>query len=143
MKKQGAIASYIASEAPRHAGKLAVDHFKQGFENEGFTDSGLQKWREVKRRQPPKRKGVSGSRPILQGDTNELFNSIDYRPGRHRAVVFSDKEYAAVHNEGLMAGRKGYQFKMPKRQFMGPSAKLDDRIRERFARDIERIMARQ
>ncbi|HLO59044.1 MAG TPA: phage virion morphogenesis protein [Lentimicrobium sp.] len=139
-RKQKEIAEYIANDAPRHVGKIAVDHFKLGFDNEGFTDATLKRWKEVKRRQPPVRKGVAGKRKILQGDTGDLFSSIEFRPERRRTVIFSDKVYAQVHNEGLMAGRKGHQFQMPKRQFMGPSMVLDENIQKRFNRDIKRIM---
>jgi phage gpG-like protein len=141
-RNQQAIASYIANEAPRHVGKIAVDHFKQNFDDQGFTDSTLQQWREVKRRMPPKRKGAAGERKILHGETSELFNSLAHRPETRRSVIYSDLVYAAVHNEGLKAGR-GKGFKMPKRQFMGPSVKLDDKIHARFTRDLARIFKQQ
>lgn len=140
-KKQKEISSYIAKDAPRHVGKIAVDLFKQNFIDQGFRDGSIQKWREVKRRQPPKRKGVAGTRPILEGDTGELFDSITHRPENRRSVIFSDLIYAGVHNEGLRAGR-GKGFQMPKRQFMGPSTNLDKSIEKRFASDIKRIMNR-
>jgi len=119
------IASYIAQDAPRHVGKMAVDHYKDNFNREGFVDAGLQKWREVKRRQPPIAKGAAGSRKILHGETLELRNSIQYRPEKARTVIFSDKEYFRVHNEGLRAGR-GKGFQMPKRQMVGHSIRLDE-----------------
>lgn len=135
---QKQIAAYIANDAPRHVGKIAVDHFKQNFEDQGFTDNSLQQWKEVKRRMPPKRKGVAGVRKILHGETSELFNSISHRPEPRRSVIFSDLVYAAVHNEGLMAGR-GKGFRMPKRQFIGPSVRLDDKIQKRFTNDLNRL----
>lgn len=33
-------------------GKEAVDHFKESFQNEGFTDETLNPWKDVKRRDP-------------------------------------------------------------------------------------------
>lgn len=41
--------AYIKKNAPRVAGIEAVNHFKQSFQNEGFTDSHLEKWKQPKR----------------------------------------------------------------------------------------------
>jgi phage gpG-like protein len=42
----------LRTNLPRIVGKTAVDHFKENFEKEGFVDNGLQKWPDVKRRDP-------------------------------------------------------------------------------------------
>jgi hypothetical protein len=41
---------FIQKDAPKIAGKEAVDHFRDSFQNEGFTDANLEKWKDVKRR---------------------------------------------------------------------------------------------
>lgn len=140
IKRQQLLAKYIAKDAPRHVGKIAVDHYKQNFDKEGFANGGLQKWREVKRRQPPVKKGAAGRRKILRGETLELMNSIQYRPEPARTIIFSDVEYFSVHQEGLKAGRKGAEFDMPKRQIVGDSQELTIKINDRLKSDFRRIL---
>lgn len=135
-RHQKQIADYLARNAPRIMGKEAVDHFKGNFTRQNFDG---QRWREVKRRMPPAQKGVAGRRKILHGETLELMNSIAFYPGVRKAVIFSDKVYAGVHNEGLRAGR-GKGFKMPKRQFMGPSVRLNKKVLKRFEKDLNNIL---
>jgi phage gpG-like protein len=55
--------------------------------------------------------------PLMSSRQN-LYGSIYYRPDDCRVTVGTEVPYAAIHNEGLRAGR-GKGFKMPKRQFMG------------------------
>lgn len=44
---------FVDSEKIRNImGEMAVTHFKDSFENEGFTDETLEKWKEVSRRDP-------------------------------------------------------------------------------------------
>lgn len=43
---------YIERDVPRIIGSEAVIHFKNSFQNEGFTDQNLQKWKSVKRADP-------------------------------------------------------------------------------------------
>jgi phage gpG-like protein len=137
-KSMNSISQYIANDAPRHVGKMAKDHFTENFDKEGFVDEDLHKWKEVKRRMPPVRKGVYGKRKILKGDTNELRNSLEYRPAKRRVSITSDVVYFSVHNEGLKAGR-GKGFMMPKRQMVGDSEKLDSMIEKRLTKDINQL----
>jgi phage gpG-like protein len=93
-----------------------------------------------------KYKGADLTRKILTGKTGDLGRSIQTdrsRTGAGRATVWtnpskftrSDRIYAAVHNEGLMAGR-GKGFKMPKRQFMGESPTLNKLIIQELQRKL-------
>jgi len=41
------IKTFARKDAPRIAGKVAIDHFKENFQNEAFEKK---KWKEVKRR---------------------------------------------------------------------------------------------
>lgn len=43
---------WARNDLPRQVGREAVTHFKANFNREGFVDDGLQKWQEVKRRDP-------------------------------------------------------------------------------------------
>lgn len=122
-------------DLPDIVGMEAVNHYKEGFANEGFTDQTLKPWQDVKRRDPSSpwygfsygsKNNFSASRTsdkILTGETRELQNSIDYVKKPGRVTVFSDKKYAAVHQFGLPAkifGKK--KFQMPARPFIGRSA---------------------
>lgn len=138
-KAEREIARFIANDAPRHVGKIAVDHFKENFNKEGFVNGGLQKWREVKRRENPKITGAASKRKILHGETLELKNSLQYRTGNAQTRIFSDVDYFEVHNEGLKAGR-GEGFTMPKRQIVGQSQELDIKIDKRLESGIKRIL---
>lgn len=80
--------------------------------------------------------------PILSSKDSELENSIQYKVLSAKKVkVFSDLEYASVHNEGQNARVfGGKSFKMPKRQFIGKSAILQRKINEEIKREIRNIM---
>lgn len=114
---------YVSKSAPTIAGKVAVRHFKQSFQDEAWNRV---KWKEVKRRSNYKNKKIAGaSRKILTGQTGDLGRSIEVKDIKNGTVTiwtdpnsFNSKEpYGRVHNEGLRAGR-GKGFIMPKRQFM-------------------------
>jgi phage gpG-like protein len=144
--------------APRAAGKIAVDLFKQNFKDEGFFG---ERWLEVKRRQSSrntkvisrgKRKGQTvatnafGRSKILTGATGDLGRSITYKLEDNGTVIiftdpssFGSKEpYGRVHNEGLRAGR-GSGFTMPKRQFIGDHPKLRQAIIEEIEKKLTEV----
>lgn len=126
----------------------AVNHFKQSFLNEGFTDETLEKWDEVERRKPESlwygHSGQTGkfsqartTAKILSGETRELANAISYVRTPEGARITNDKPYASVHQFGLPAkiyGKKS--FVMKPRPFFGKSVilvnKIQDNIRRRF-----------
>jgi phage gpG-like protein len=125
------------NDLPRIAGKMAVDFFKQSFINEGFTDTSLERWPEVKRRQDPRVRGARATRKILTGDTGDLGESITYhiRPPSEvviKAEAYSKTgfNYAPVHNEGVTDAGRNHNVVIPKRQFIGYSATLDKQIEQ-------------
>lgn len=158
---------YLQNEAPIIIGTEAVNHFKESFENQGFTDQTLEKWQEVKRREPSSswygfkygskttrpgktQRGSGGTtnyspaatiRPILSGETQELMNSIRFQKIPYGARITAGTPYAKLMNEGgpmKVFGKGGA--KMPKRQFMGKSEVLIKRISEQLLRDIKNIL---
>ena len=128
-----------------------TNFIKKNFQDEGFNDSGLEKWEKRKTtdskgrdntRYRTNRVGRKGSlnkygriiqdRPILTGHAtggDKLRNSIRARKQGNSVVFFTYKQYAKRHNEGLN--------RMPKRQFMGKSKYLDRRIRDKFGRYLK------
>lgn len=132
--------------APTIAARVAVEYFKNSFQTESWE---RKKWKDVKRRTSGFTRGAASMRKILTG-TGDLGRSIEQdasRTGKGQAVVHtnpskfanSQKIYAAVHNEGLRAGR-GKGFKMPKRQFMGESIELNKRIINELQRMLQTLI---
>lgn len=115
--------------------QMAISHFKKSFDIEGFNDSPVKKWKPLKR----KRSQPYTNNKILT-KTGKLKNSLRSRSYVGSRVwwvdIYSNVEYASVHNEGLRSGR-GRGFKMPKRQFMGNSRILDKKIQTRIDNRIK------
>jgi len=133
-------------------GVEAVNHYKQSFANEGFTDEVLNPWKDVKRRDPQSKwyghSGQTGKKTtermaakILTGETRELQNAITYRRIENGVRVSNDKPYASVHNYGGRAkiyGKK--EFQMPQRQFIGKSAVMVTSIKSKIKKEFVRIL---
>ena len=119
-------------------GNEAVSHYRASFRNQGFTDRGIVRWKNVQRRTNPRDASkAAASRPILTG-SGELGNSILWKRAVRDIEIYSDKIYAEVHNKGLRAGR-GKGFQMPKRQFIGQSATLTKRMNQKIAQRLKTI----
>lgn len=112
------------------ASKDALAFYQKGFANEGFTDERLRKW--VPRKNQI-RGGLGASLRTRHPNTlptltksGRLRKSLKVNTNfKSRITIWTDVEYAAVHNEGLRSGRG---FKMPKRKFLGYSSTLNRRI---------------
>lgn len=147
------IQDFIDNTFPYLAGDIAVNHFLENFDKEGFVDDGLQPWDDVKRRDedspwygfaPQNKDRFSSTRaedPILK-DTNELRDATDYEPrGNGEVAIINDKEYAQVHNEGGTAYIFGKTpFEMKKRQFIGHSSELDEKELEMLTDELDQII---
>lgn len=131
------IKTFVNRDAPRIAAKVAIDHFKENFQNERFEKK---KWKEVKRRKDKHIRGARRTRKILTGDTGDLGRSFENAQySQAKATIISDLPYSAVHNEGLRAGR-GRGFKMPKRQFMGDSDELHQKTKKELIKKLNTII---
>lgn len=122
---------------PIKAGRIAKDHFQNNFLLGGFLDGGLHKWKVSKRIE--KVKGAKGKYKTLMSGRNHLFNSIEYRLDNSDVVIETKVPYAAVHNEGLKAGR-GKGFQMPRRQFIGESKELTVQIENMIEIELTKIL---
>lgn len=148
-KKIQEIEKFLTSDKPLRIIKVeGLNHFQKSFTNQGFTDKTLKKWPS---RKPPKYlKGVAlqkwkaadSARAILVGHASRkmgvhLKDSIEAEI-RSNSVTFStDKIYAQVHNEGLKAGRPP-GFTIPQRQYIGQSQVLEESIRSKFIREVNK-----
>lgn len=93
--KLNAAKQYIAHDVPEVIGIEAVKHFKKSFEDSGFTDKSLKKWDTRK----TKRMGsTNGQKTLVK--SSELMDSIDYKVQGTTIIIYSDKLYAEIHNEG-------------------------------------------
>lgn len=133
-------------------GTEAVNHYKESFQNEGFTDETLNPWKDVKRRNPASpwygHSGQTGkfsaartNAKILTGETRDLQNSITYTHIPGGARISSDKPYASVHQFGGLAkiyGKK--EFQMTPRPFIGKSAVMIKNINAKIKREFRRIL---
>ena len=132
---------------PIKAGRIAKDLFQDNFLKGGFVDGGIHEWQPSKRlgtkndegKVVGKAKGTKGEYKTLMSSRNNLFNSIEYRIDDSGVVIENRVPYAAVHNEGLHAGRcKG--FTMPQRQFIGDSEELDEAIEDMIENELTKIL---
>lgn len=124
----------LQKSLPVLVGNEAKNFFQDSFRNQGFTDSGLKKWKKRKGNTDPGR-GV-----LIGKGTGTLRNSIRVKTATMKKILItSDLKYSAVHNYGLKTGR-GKGFTMTKRQFMGKSKKLDGIIVKLIKNKVNEIM---
>ena len=133
-------------------GNEAINHFQESFVNEGFTDKEVEKWEDVKRRNPdsewyghlgPCRKFSEArtTAKILTGDTENLQSSFSFKPTPNGVLIQNSAPYAAVHQFGLSAkiyGKKAFQ--MIARPFMGKSMVLKEKIENKILDEIIKII---
>jgi len=130
------VQQFMDRDGPEIAANIAVEKFKENFEQEGFFGK---KWKEVQRRTPgtkankylSKKHPADTQRKILAGRTGNLRNSINYRTEPGKAIVFSDTAYGKYHNKG--------DGKIPKRQFIGENQQLTDHIGKELEKRINKM----
>ena len=130
--------AFVERDLPDLVGTEATKHFKENFEKEGFVDASPKPWKEVKRRMNPRTRGVRKTNKILH-DSGELQESISYEKEPGKVVIYSDKPYASAHNKGTTTAGRGRSTTIPKRQFIGHSEKLDEKIRKEIEDGLGKI----
>lgn len=93
MQKLQALKDYIDNDVPEVIGTESVNHFKQNFQRESFD--GKTKWKT----RATKRAGSTNSQKTLTKST-DLAESIDYKVQGKTIIIYTDKVYAQIHNEG-------------------------------------------
>ena len=122
----------MKSTLPTKLANEAKNHFLQSFRDGGFTDRSLSKWKPRK---------VNTKNNIGRGilvKTGNLRRSIKVRYVSFDKVIIGSYglDYAATHNYGLNV--RG--FKMPKRQFIGNSVQLENRMKKMVNSDFGKIL---
>lgn len=154
-------------QLPTIAGVEAVNHFKAGFRNEGFTNRTLEKW-------VPRKKQDAG-RGILT-KTGRLRRSIKILRKTATSVMvgvnLSEVPYAKVHNDGFkgtvdikghtrrnnrydvydtrrrrktasgisITGSYKRKMNIPKRQYVGESIALNNKITDKTALALKQAL---
>ena len=140
-RKSAEIKMLISRTLPIKAGNVAVEHFKENFQKGGFVDGGLKKWKPSKRLSSGS-KSAAANRPTLMSGRDMLYNDIKKETRDGEVLIHTTnqtEDYAAVHNEGLRAGR-GKGFQMPKRQFIGDSKELNEKVKTLIESEVAKIL---
>jgi len=146
----------IPDKALRIIGVEGKNFIQKNFRDQGFTDTATENWQERKTedaqgrditRYRTNRRGRQGNlnrygskiqdRALLTGFAtggNKLRNSFRYRvsAGSKLVTFYTYKPYAQRHNEGLNG--------MPKRQFMGKSAFLNNKISQKINNELNNLL---
>jgi phage gpG-like protein len=117
-------------------GNTARVFFIDNFRKQGFDDKNVQKWKP--RKVADKR---AGRATLVK--TGDLRRSIIRNPANRAALtvkISTDLAYAKIHNEGLMGKAWGkHPFKMPKRQFMGDSYNLNEKVKAVIVKRLDKV----
>lgn len=138
----------IQVKLPEQAERIAQDIIDNSFRSEAWKgEGGSNKWPDRKtpkgstnaakaRRAEASSAGERETRRALLVKSSELIRSIEVQVFGDTLSIGSDKDYAAVHNEGLQSGR-GPGFKMPQRQFMPIPGEAFEELERRLAEYLE------
>lgn len=139
---------------PRWAGNVVLNFFDDSWERQGFVDRRLSKW--AKRKRPDANEAKRGERRTLVR-TGRLRRGQRMKVSGNVVTIYNEVPYAQVHNEGgtvsgtasvrahtrkgkpVRAHTRSVSFTMPKRQFMGESWLLRERITKHVERSLETI----
>lgn len=130
--------SQLKRTLPVKVANDAQKFFVASWQRQGWDDTGVVKWmprkKETKRTQG---KAILVGTGKLRRAVNNSIRETTF--DKVRLVIDGDTiPYAAVHNEGLRAGR-GAGFIMPKRQFMGDSQDLRKIQLKTITKEIDKI----
>lgn len=151
--EQQAFKNWFDKDLPVIVEVEAVNHFTESFQNEGFTDVTLVKWDNVERRKNPKmgkrgevlKNQKAGVTQKILTKSGSLGRSIEVeRSGPGEVVIWTNPDafekedkagglikcdpYGLAHNEGTTTAGRGNRTTIPKRQFMGHSKVLEEKI---------------
>lgn len=123
-------------------GNTAKNFFVENFRKQGFDDKTVQRWKPRKRTTYRNKSGriVNDTTRAILVKTGDLRRSIIRVPNRSalNVKIQTDLIYAKVHNDGLRAGR-GKGFIMPKRQFIGDSYNLNEKVKAVLVKRLDKV----
>jgi phage gpG-like protein len=117
-------------------GNTAKVFFVDSFRKQGWDDQSVQKWKPRKRTTYKTKGGktVDDTTRAILVKTGDLRRSIIRNPANRAALtikISTDLVYAARHNNGLK--------NMPKRQFMGDSYNLNEKVKAVIVKRLDNI----
>ena len=131
LKEKAIAVDKAFKEAIQIVAKDAVVTFRKNFELQGFVDESLETWKPRNNQIRQLASGVSSRFPNTKKTltkTGALKRSIRQLTGisQYKYIIESNLPYSAIHNYGLRGMAWGrHPFQMPKRKFMGRSARLE------------------
>ena len=137
-RNQESLRRLISRTLPVKAGTIAVNHFRDNFREEGFVDASLERWKPSKRKSNPKHPDYAYK--TLLSRRQNLYKSIRKQPGKGKVTIYTNVPYAAAHNEGTGNAGRNHRVRIPKRQFIGPSKQLDDKVRKMIDDEIRKAI---
>ena len=125
-------------------GNTAKNFFVENFRKQGFDDKTVQRWKPRKRTTYKTKSGkvVDDTTRAILVKEGDLRRSIIRVPNRAAMSVKiqTNLDYAKIHNEGLMGKAFGkHPFKMPKRQFIGDSYNLNEKVKAVIVKRLDKI----
>jgi phage gpG-like protein len=125
-------------------GNTAKNFFVENFRKQGFDDKTVEKWEARKKKTYRTKSGkvVDDTTRAILVKTGDLRRSIIRVPNRSalNVKIQTDLPYAKVHNEGLMGKAFGkHPFKMPKRQFIGDSYNLNEKVKAVIVKRLDKV----
>lgn len=104
----------------------ALQEVRQNFKDEGFTDKVLSKWR-------PRKNNADPGRALLV-KTGKLLRSFRTEVKGMTIKIMTNIPYAGYHQTGTD--------RMPKRQFMGESQRLNAKIADRVKKSLSNVFGK-
>ena len=122
---------------PIKVGAIAKKHFRENFEKGGFVDNGLHEWKPAKRLSS--KYGDKKNKTLMSSRKHLYSNTLDI-PQRGSVKIENRTPYAAAHNEGTTTAGKNRNVTIPRRQFIGDSAELTEKIKEAIKKEMDKIL---
>ncbi len=122
---------------PIKVGAIAKKHFRENFEKGGFVDNGLHEWKPAKRLSS--KYGDKKNKTLMSSRKHLYSNTLDI-PRRGGVKIENRTPYAAAHNEGTTTAGKNRNVTIPRRQFIGDSAELTEKIKEAIKKEMDKIL---
>lgn len=125
-------------------GNTAKNFFVENFRKQGFDDKTVQRWKPRKRTTYRTKSGkvVDDTTRAILVKEGDLKRSIIRVPNRAamNVKIQTNLDYAKIHNEGLMGKAFGkHPFKMPKRQFIGDSYNLNEKVKAVIVKRLDKV----
>lgn len=140
-RKNKRLSRALDNDIPAMIGEEHKNGFRRSFRDQRFYDHGTKTWKKPERTY--KGKGAARTRNTLIGKAGAggsgLQDSFRVLVRRNEVSIQNTKVYAKIHNEGGTITTKHATIKMPQRQFMGHSTKIDEDVEREIDKELNII----